>query len=207
MPAGTRRAAGRLWIAALLLVVILATVTGPLWLPAIGRFLVVSDPLAPASAIMPLGGGGASRVAHAATLHGEGYAEWMVVADSPLDLPGLRTTYAELMRTEARWQGVPDDQILTLAGLVETTAEEADAAAALARERGWQSLIVVTDPYHTRRARLIFRRALRGSGIGLSVQPTPNHWYQPETWWRQRDSLRETWNEYLKLALFWLGYG
>jgi uncharacterized SAM-binding protein YcdF (DUF218 family) len=145
-------------------------------------------------------------VGHAAALFGEGYAEWFVVADSPLDMPGLRVSYAELMRTEARWQGVPEERILTLPGLVETTSEEAAAVGTIAQDRGWQSLIIVTDPYHTRRARQVFRRALRGTGISASVQPTSGHWYQPEVWWRDRDSLRETWNEYLKLAIFWLGY-
>jgi uncharacterized SAM-binding protein YcdF (DUF218 family) len=41
-----------------------------------------------------------------------------------------------------------------------TTAEEAGAFAALAHRCGWRSAIVVTSPYHTRRAGWLFRRAL-----------------------------------------------
>jgi uncharacterized SAM-binding protein YcdF (DUF218 family) len=41
-----------------------------------------------------------------------------------------------------------------------TTRGEARAIARLARERGWQRVLVVTSTYHVTRARLIFERAL-----------------------------------------------
>jgi uncharacterized SAM-binding protein YcdF (DUF218 family) len=41
-----------------------------------------------------------------------------------------------------------------------STAEEAGAFAALAHRCGWRSAIVVTSPFHTRRAGWLFRRAL-----------------------------------------------
>ena len=78
--------------------------------------------------------------------------------------------------------------------------------ATLARERGWHSLLVVTDPYHTRRARLCFRTALADSGIAVTVRPVEGSWYDPEAWWRTVDGQRETWTEYLKLALHAAGY-
>ena len=40
------------------------------------------------------------------------------------------------------------------------TRGEARAVARLARERGWESIIVVTSGYHVRRARLLFARAV-----------------------------------------------
>ena len=42
-----------------------------------------------------------------------------------------------------------------------TTRGEARGVAALARERGWRRLVVVTSTYHVTRARMIFRRGVR----------------------------------------------
>jgi uncharacterized SAM-binding protein YcdF (DUF218 family) len=177
-----------------------------LWLPLAGRFLVVADPLQPADAVVPLGGGGVGRVAQAAALLDEGYATWLVATNAEIDLPGIRSSHSDLIRQEAQWQGVPPERILVAPGVVETTYEEALAVRALAQEQGWRSLLVVTDPYHTRRARLTFRAVLRGTGTTVAVRPVENAQYDPEAWWQSVDGLRETWTEYAKLALYLLGY-
>jgi len=186
--------------------VVLAILAHSLWLPLAGRFLVVADPLQPADAVVPLGGGGVGRVAQAAALLKEGYATWLVATDAEIDLPGIRDSYSELVRREAQWQGVAPERILMAPGVVETTYEEALAVRALAQEQGWTSLLVVTDPYHTRRARLTFRDVFRGTGVAMAVRPVEETPYDPEAWWRSVDGLRETWTEYAKLALYLLGY-
>jgi hypothetical protein len=38
------------------------------------------------------------------------------------------------------------------------------------------------------------------------MRPASEGWYLPEGWWKDRDSLRETWTEYLKLVLYLVGY-
>nr|HID14004.1 hypothetical protein [Anaerolineae bacterium] len=63
-------------------------------------------------------------------------------------------------------------------------------------------LIITTDPYHTRRGLVAFR----GTGITVIVRPVNEHWYRADFWWRSRDGLRETWTEYLRLALYAVGY-
>lgn len=177
-----------------------------LWLPAVGRALVVADPLpAVADAVVPLAGGD-ERSVYAARLFLAGHAAWYVAANMDLNLPGVRTSYAELVRQEAVWQGVPAERVVLVPGTVATTCQEAEAVAGLARERGWRSLLVVTDPFHTRRARLCFRQALEGSGIVVAVRPVEPSWYDPESWWRTVDGQRDTWTEYLKLALHAAGY-
>ena len=177
-----------------------------LWLPLIGRFLVISDPLRPADAVVALSGGERERVAGAAALYNQGNARWFVVTDWPYEIPGVRKSYADLVRQEAIWQGVPPDRILIAPGPVETTYEEALAVRELARERGWTSLIVASDPYPTRRARLAFRTAFQGAGVAVMVSPVNGHQYRPESWWQSRDGLRTTWTEYLKLLLYTVGY-
>jgi uncharacterized SAM-binding protein YcdF (DUF218 family) len=176
------------------------------WLALIGRFLVVRDPLVLADAVIPLAGGGAERVVHAAMLFDRGYAGWLVVTETLLSVPGIRATRGELVRQEAVWGGVPEDRVLIAPGTVRTTYEEALAVRRLARERGWHSLIVVTDPYHTRRTRMSFREVFRGTGIAVIVRPVDGHWYHADSWWHSPDGLRATWNEYAKLLLHMTGY-
>ena len=50
-----------------------------------------------------------------------------------------------------------------------STLEQAEQVAAVARRRGWQRVLVVTDRYHLPRAVFLFRRAgldVQGSGCG-----------------------------------------
>ena len=187
-------------------VAVLLVVCSNIWLPLVGQFLVVSDPLAPTDAVVALAGGGPHRVAGAVELVESGYATWLIVTNMPLNTPGIKSSYADLMRTEAVWQGAPEDRILVAPGMVRTTYEEALAVRALAEERGFRSLTAVTDSFHTRRTSWAFQDAFEDSDIAVFVQPARQSWYQASAWWQDRDSLRETWTEYLKLALYQLGY-
>lgn len=76
----------------------------------------------------------------------------------------------------------------------------------LAQQQGWRSVLVVTHSFHTRRARLAFRDGFRDTGITVAVRPVNEHWYDPGSWWQSHKGLRQTWTEYLKLALHLLGY-
>lgn len=171
-----------------------------LWLPAIGGLLIVSDPLARADAVVPLGGGERDRVTQAAGLVVDGYAGWLVTTDVELDLPGIRDSWPTLVRREAAWQGVPAERVVDAPGLVTTTYGEALALRGLMLDRGWRSLIVVTDPLHTRRARLIFRDVLGEAGLRVIVQGVADAPYTAQTWWRSEEGLRYAWTEYLKLV-------
>jgi uncharacterized SAM-binding protein YcdF (DUF218 family) len=75
---------------------------------------------------------------------------------------------ADLMRTA--WAG-PDVPLICDAD-ARTTAGNAANVAARVRMLGADRLVVVTSRWHARRVRLLMRRALRGTGIALSVETT-----------------------------------
>jgi uncharacterized SAM-binding protein YcdF (DUF218 family) len=185
---------------------VLMLMTHAIWLRWIGHYLVVADPLHKADAVIVLGGGGPERTWQGVKLMTDGYADWYIVTNAPLDMPGIRDSYADLMIREAVWAGLSEDRILTAPGLVESTVAEARAARRLAEERGFRSLIIVSDSFHTRRARLIFQDEFKGSGIRISVRPAEQSQYDPDRWWKTSEGLNTTWNEYAKLIVFWLGY-
>ena len=98
---------------------------------------------------------------------------------------------------------VPQAAIITSEEEAISTKEEAELLAGAARRNGWTRVIVVTSKYHSRRASLICRDALRDTAAVLSV-PTPHDPYKPEQWWRRHEDRRHVVLEYQKLALYYL---
>jgi uncharacterized SAM-binding protein YcdF (DUF218 family) len=187
-------------------IVAIIVITHNTWLRWTGNFLVVSDPLQKVDAVVVLGGGGRERTQQGVKLMAEGYADWYIVTNAPLEMPGIRDEYSDLMKREAIWEGMTEDRILVAPGLVESTVDEAVAVHQLAEERDFRSLIIVSDPYHMRRARMIFRSEFKNTGIRIIVRPAEQSPYDPDKWWKTAEGLNTTWNEYAKLAVFLLGY-
>ena len=80
-----------------------------------------------------------------------------------------------------------------------STAEEAGAFAALADRCGWGSAIVVTSPYHTRRAGFLFGRAL-GFPFVLRVLGNGEP-FDPWTWWSDDATTEEVVLEWTKMLV------
>lgn len=132
-----------------------------------------ADRAQPADAIVVLGarvlkGGRAgdslrARTLHAVELYHRGFAPAImctggVGAHAPAE--------AEVAAALARSHGVPAGA-LVLEDRSTSTWENAENAAALCRERRWQRVIVVSDPYHLLRATRNFRK------VGLEAYPSP----------------------------------
>jgi uncharacterized SAM-binding protein YcdF (DUF218 family) len=80
-----------------------------------------------------------------------------------------------------------------------STAEEAGAFAALAHRCGWRSAIVVTSPFHTRRAGWLFRRAL---GFPFVVRVlSDGEPYDRWTWWSDDATTEEVVLEWTKMLV------
>jgi uncharacterized SAM-binding protein YcdF (DUF218 family) len=169
-----------------------------------GRFLTVDGTLAPADAIVVLGGGVPGRAHHAVDLFSQGYAPLVVFSGGTLENTGLACSSAQLSLEAAQALGLPPGAAL-LAPEAQSTYDEAVNLQQMAGERGWQRLIVVTDPFHTRRAARTFRSLLPGVAISISAAPNPT--CDPTRWWSSEDGLVTVVNESLKLGFYWLKYG
>jgi uncharacterized SAM-binding protein YcdF (DUF218 family) len=67
------------------------------------------------------------------------------------------------------WQGSAHSVVCD--PFARTTAENAFRIAELARASAARDVVVVTSGWHARRARLLFRAALRASGVRVEVVP------------------------------------
>ena len=75
----------------------------------------------------------------------------------------------------------------------------------LAQREGWQSLIIVTSPSHTRRSRAIFRTVFTGTGITVSIRPSIGEGKADAAWWRDEHERGMVGREYMKLIAFLVG--
>ena len=189
----------------LLSLLVLVLLLYPVWLPWIGEFLVVADPLQKADALALLAGDENERISAGALLFQQGYADWFILTDMRLEIPDSQGIYSANVKHKAMAQGVPEERILIIPGPVSTTYEEVARLKEFTVSQGFRSLIVVTSPFHTRRARWLLREAFSGSGVTLTVRPALNHPYQAEAWWRTPQDRQATALEYTKLLGHLLG--
>ena len=189
-------------------VLLLSAVT----LPRLGSWLVVEDPLAKSDAIIVLGGTMYERPLEAVDLYTEGWAPRIYLFREVIDWGelamigrGVPYTKAVDIQIDAMLQlGVPRDRIVILdrAG---STSEEADFVRQLAAAEKMSRLIVVTSKQHTRRARLVMRRKLDGTGTDVIVRPSRYDRSNVEDWWSERATLRFTLFETQRLFGYWIG--
>jgi uncharacterized SAM-binding protein YcdF (DUF218 family) len=90
-------------------------------------------------------------------------------------------------------------------GDVNSTVQEAQALGPCIRERRWQSIVIVTSDYHTRRAGMLWRRTARQDpNLHVWVEGVTDPEFQLP-WWRHRQSAKVWVMETSKLVWAMLG--
>ncbi len=171
-----------------------------------GYYLVVRDPLKAADAVAVLSGGGEERLQYATRLVNEKYAKKLILTETgSVDPDGGKISQS--MTKDAIDEGVKKKNQYIAGKNVENTKDEAEVVLKLALNRKWDSVIVVTDTFHSRRTKVIFADVFRGSGIQVQVNPVDveGYWYHPGRWWADEKSFSLTITEYLSLASYYLG--
>jgi len=193
------------WLAGILAVLFIGLVTIELVFAGIAGYLIIADPLEKADAVVILSGGTESRMGEAATLYKEEYAKLFVLTETGAQLQGYDQTYIDYLIEQALDLEIPYGAIRVTAEHAYNTTDEARAVKDLLRREGSSSVIVVTDPYHTRRARLVFRDVFQDTDIKVIVRPVINTWYRSSTWWTTPQGWEITINEYVRLLAYWAG--
>ncbi len=179
------------------------------WLFASG--LKLSDPPRRADAIIVLAGGvGESgqagqgyeeRVQKALELYQSGYARKILFCSGYVFL--FHET--EMMKVLALSLGVPPEAILVESSAV-NTRQNAVAVSKIAEDQGWKTVLLVSSPYHMRRARLAFHRA--APRLDLVMAPVENSYY----YWKRRPGMtlaqmRGIFHEYAAILYYrWKGW-
>jgi uncharacterized SAM-binding protein YcdF (DUF218 family) len=166
-------------------------------LVGVGHWLDVSDPLAKADAIVAISGDTGARADSAIALWKQGYAPLLIFSGGSSDPQSVAS--AELMKRTAVAAGVPANAIV-VEGDSATTEENAKRVAQLMKEQGLRSAILVTSPYHQRRAAMLFEREFDRASLTFKNRPADDPAWDPNLWWTSDPSRSLTLIELAKLG-------
>ena len=188
-----------------------------IWLAAFciaGGFLMVRAPLERADAIIVLSGSASyvERADEAAALFNAGAAPRILLTNDD-GIAGWSESekrnpyFFELLRWRLVSDGVPQTAIEVLMPAAQGTHGEAQIVVDAAVQKNFKSLILVTSPYHTRRALWTYERTNteRGTNLIFGMQPASNSRDHTE-WYRRWLEWRTISSEYVKLAYYTTQY-
>ena len=166
-------------------------------LVGLGHWLDVTDPLAKADAIVAISGDTGARAETAIALWKQGFAPLLIFSGGSSDPESVAS--AELMKRTAVAAGVPESAI-AVEGASATTEENAKRVAELMKTRGLVSAILVTSPYHQRRAAMLFEREFGPASLSFRNHPADDPDWDPNLWWTSDTSRSRTLVELAKLG-------
>ncbi|MCL4489479.1 MAG: YdcF family protein [Chloroflexi bacterium] len=109
------------------------------------------------------------RAEHAIALYKQGYASSMILSGGLGQFP---PSEAEVMRRLAAGSGIPDSALL-LDDTSHSTEENLSHAKQIMEAHGWRSALIVSDPFHLLRARVIARDyGIEAYGSPATASPT-----------------------------------
>jgi uncharacterized SAM-binding protein YcdF (DUF218 family) len=107
----------------------------------------------------------AARAGHAAELYKEGLAPTIIATGGPTAGPD-RPTESEVLQSVLESDGVPQSAVVQENRALDTIQNVANSQEIM-REHGWNSAVLVTEPFHIKRAALI------AHDDGMTVYPSP----------------------------------
>jgi uncharacterized SAM-binding protein YcdF (DUF218 family) len=105
-------------------------------------------------------------------------------------------------------QGVASSRVIVLPDPVDRTLDEARAARRYAQDAGVERLLIVTSPYHGRRALATFEHVFDGTSIELGIAlATAESGAVPDRWWRRPYDRAYVAYEYAALVKYAVQFG
>jgi len=177
------------------------------------RFLIVRNPLYQADAIVVLSGSSAfrERINRAAKLYIQGVASKIILTNDN-EQGGWSNKlqrnpfFFERSQEQLLKLGVPKDAVEVLQQPVSSTQDEALLVKSYCDEHKLTSVLIVTSPYHSRRARWTFERALGAHGIKIGIDPVEIDSRSIATWWLHLSGWKMVPSEYVKMLYYRLNF-
>ncbi|MFC1510830.1 YdcF family protein [Candidatus Margulisiibacteriota bacterium] len=193
-----------IWLWILIAVIFSLSVFYQPILRGVGRALIVSDKLEPVDIIIVLAGdNNGERVDEGVKLYRQGLADRLLMSGGPM---AWRLAYAEWMKKQAQTLGVPSGAIFVQDQSL-STLEDAKFSLPILKNLGVKSVILVTSPTHTRRARRVFKRFLDQEEIKMLVHPVSKSSFKLEKWWTRHEDTQLVVFEYISFVFYFLkGY-
>lgn len=179
----------------------IVAIAHPLWLAALGGFLVRAEGPVHADIAVVLGGDGyGNRILKAGELVRQGFVPNVLVS-GPAGLYGFYE--CDLAIPFAVKKGYPEAWFIRFPIEAHSTKEEALAILPELRRRNAQRVLLVTSDYHTRRAAATYRAL--APDCEFRVIAAPDEFFRADGWWHTRQGRKQFLLEWLKTIANWVG--
>lgn len=178
-------------------VILVLWLTHSVWLPPFGTYLDVGELPYKADFIVILGGGEGSRALTAVSLYYRHLAPKIIVSGLG---KGLR-----LDRSIIEECGVPSDALI-INDHPDTTWDEAQQILDILESNDARSAVIVTDAFHTRRARATFQQIQTKPDLTLTFADSYDI-FQYNQWWQTPEGREAILSEYFKIVYYYFRYG
>jgi uncharacterized SAM-binding protein YcdF (DUF218 family) len=142
------------------------------------------------------GGGAQERIAQAVDLYKGGYAPVMILSSGYV----YSFKEAEVMRALAIDQGVPASAIV-LERRAANTYQNVTFVDEILREHGWRRVLLVSSPYHMRRALLVWHK--QAPEVTVLPSPVAQSQFYEHTRGATLEQLRGILQEYVAILAYW----
>ncbi|KPJ66481.1 MAG: hypothetical protein AMJ43_08040 [Coxiella sp. DG_40] len=169
------------------------------------NWLVVSDPIRESDVIIVITGGfEGERLEQAIELFQKGYAKKMIFSGTLLTKD---ISIVDLWLKSAEKSGISSEDIF-LHRDAESTHENAVFAANVMQQHGYKHALLVTSPYHSRRAKRVFNKVFGTKGYDLAVVPVQRQkkLHEEEPGRRTDIVIEEIILEIQKTLFYWIVY-
>jgi uncharacterized SAM-binding protein YcdF (DUF218 family) len=168
-----------------------------------GEFLVVHDPqpLQKADAIIVLGGDTGSRSLAALDLYKRGFAGYVLLTGIE-DMEPAAVDYYLNWRAQIFLKSGVEKKTIMFDSRSRNTWEEANNTFKLMERLRWRHVIVVSDPPHMRRLKLVWDKVFKGSPLKYTLYPSRPEWWSADRWWKKENTVKFVFEEYLKLLYY-----
>jgi len=165
----------------------------------------VDSKCAPADAIVAISGGDTdARAREAIALYQQGWAPYIIFSGAAQDKAG--TSNAAAMAQQALGARVPQSAILLDEASI-NTADNASQVRPIVVQHSFKRLILVTSPYHQRRASIEFNRRL-GDIVTVINHPTStDRYWNNDNWWTSPVGLWLGTSELIKVLFVSISHG
>lgn len=161
--------------------------------------LIVDEPVEQAGIAVVLGGGGGSRLRKGLSLYEAGLVSHLVLVDN-------KKNAWDHMLGRFCPDCVTEGKITIIEGS-SNTFTDAELVEKYCRAHKIKSVLVVTDPYHTRRASLIFNERFARTDVQVrtvSSDEFGNRLSPSGQWWQDENTLKTVWAELNKVFIIFL---
>jgi uncharacterized SAM-binding protein YcdF (DUF218 family) len=181
--------------------------------PLLAWFLVVEKPVEKSDAVWILGGSSAylERTQKSAEIYRQGISDKIFVVDDGVfggwnDGEKRNLPFFEISKRELVSNGVNESAIEIVKPIRDGTNYEAQLFAEKNSDNHIKSLLLITSPYHTRRALWTFQHF--NPEIEISVVSAENTEKTPTIyfWWLSSKGWSDVFGEYLKFIYYWLSF-